>query len=139
MICTETILPLPGIPHRTFQPKTDQEMVDLYRSADVFVSTSWMEGFGLPPLEAMVCGTPVVTTNSGGILDFCEHGHSAYIVPPKNPESIAEGIMQVLTDQALAQKLVRGGLHSASRLTQQNFETNIVQAIEDIYHARISK
>jgi glycosyltransferase involved in cell wall biosynthesis len=138
MVCTETILPLPGIPHRTFRPKTDQEMADLYRSADIFVSTSWIEGFGLPPLEAMACQTPVVTTNSGGILDFCRHLKSAYITKPKDPKAIAAGIKEVLTNKKLAETLAYRGLKSASKLTKSNFEKKIVKALEDIYSKRTS-
>lgn len=136
LICTERILPLPGIPHKTFQPKTEQEMADLYRSADLFVSTSWFEAFGLPPLEAMACGTPVVTTNSGGVLDFATHLESAYITQPQNPESIAKGILSVLTNAGLARKLREGGLASAARLTTHQFEQKMVDTLEQIHQAR---
>jgi glycosyltransferase involved in cell wall biosynthesis len=137
MVCAETILPLPGIPHLTFTPKSDlKKMAELYRKADVFVSTSWMEGFGFPPLEAMACGTPVVTTNSGGILDYCQHLKNAYIVPPKNPKRIASAIREVLTNKALSDSLITGGMEPAGRLTQQRFEDSIVKALEDIYRNR---
>ncbi|PTM58849.1 glycosyltransferase family 4 protein [Desmospora activa] len=136
MICTERELPLPGIPHRTFQPTDDIEMVELYRAADVFVSTSWIEGFGLPPLEAMACGTPVVTTNSGGVMDFCRHLESAYVVPPKHPEAVATGIRSILSNPNLARRLVRGGEETASRLTKRSFAENIVVALEQIERDR---
>lgn len=139
MICTERILPLPGIPHKTFRPADDEEMAELYRSADVFVSTSWVEGFGLPPLEAMACGTPVVTTDSGGVMDFCTHLDSAYVVPPKNPRAIAEGIYSVLSHPKLARRLVQGGEKRAARLTKSIFKQNIVDALEEIYRSRLQK
>ncbi len=136
MICTERILSLPGIPHKTFQPKTEQEMAELYRSADVFVSTSWFEAFGMPPLEAMACGTPVVTTNSGGVLDFATHLESAYITRPQNPDSIAKGILTVLTNENLARKLSQGGLQSAQRLTITHFKQKMVDTLEKIHRDR---
>jgi glycosyltransferase involved in cell wall biosynthesis len=136
MICTERNLSLPGIPLRTFAPKCESEMAELYRSADLFVSTSWFEGFALPPLEAMACGTPVVTTNSGGILDFCSHRKSAYIVQPKDPKLIAKGIVQVLSKERLAQKLVKHGLKSARNLTKSYFEQQIVNVLERIYQEK---
>ncbi|MFC4077963.1 glycosyltransferase family 4 protein [Salinithrix halophila] len=138
MVCTERVLPLPDLPHRTFQPSDDQEMADLYRSADVFVSTSWVEGFGLPPLEAMACGTPVVTTNSGGVMDFCSHLESAYVVPPKDPQAIAVGIRSVLTNPSLAGRLVQGGFRSAKRLTLLAYQQNIVAALKMIHSERQS-
>lgn len=140
MICPERKLMLPpSIPHHIYSAKTAKEMAEHYQTADLFISTSWFEGFGIPPLEAMACGTPVVTTNSGGVLDFSEHMKSAYIVEPKNPISIANGILSVLSNPALAQTLREGGLQSAAKLTQQNFEEAIVEALETIYEERKMK
>jgi glycosyltransferase involved in cell wall biosynthesis len=136
LICPENKLSLSGIEHRVFQPSSDQEMANLYRQADVFVSTSLVEGFGLPPLEAMACGTPVVTTNSGGVLDFSAHHYSAYIVPPKNPRAIAKGMVSVLKNKKLARQLVQGGLQSANRLTKSAFEDKIIHALQVIHSYR---
>jgi glycosyltransferase involved in cell wall biosynthesis len=136
MICTERELPLPGIPHRIFRPKNSEHIARLYRTSDVFVSTSWFEGFAIPPLEAQACGTPVVTTNSGGVLDFCEHLKSAYIVEPKNPKSIAKGILSVLRNKRLAYRIRKGGLRSGQRLTKGFFDQSIVDALEAIHAER---
>jgi glycosyltransferase involved in cell wall biosynthesis len=133
LICPENTLTIPDIPCRTFKPKDAMEMAELYRSADVFVSTSWFEGFSLPPLESMASGTPVVTTNSGGVMDFCQHHKNAYITRPKDARSIATGIINVLSNPKLAEILVKGGLETARKLTKQNFETTIVKALETIH------
>jgi len=136
LICTEKPLRLPGIPHKIYQPKTDRQMAQLYRSADVFVSTSWYEGFGLPVLEAMACKTAIVTTNSGGILDFCHHGKSGFIVPPKQPRALAAALLKVLNNRQLHQKLRIGAYRSALRHTKRKFEQDIVNALEGIYQSR---
>ncbi|MCZ8513591.1 glycosyltransferase family 4 protein [Paenibacillus filicis] len=137
MVCPEKILSLPsGIPYRTFGAVSDKEFAELYRTADVFVSSSWIEAYGFPPLEAMACGTPVVTTNSGGILDFSEHLKSAFITPPRDPRSLALALQAVLTDEDLYQTLIRGGLESASRFTQYNFEQRFVNVMEQIVRER---
>jgi glycosyltransferase involved in cell wall biosynthesis len=133
MVCTERALSLDNIPHNTFFPANEIDMANLYRGADIFVSSSWFEAFSLPVLEAMACGTPVVTTDSGGILDFCTHMESAYIVPPKKPERLARGMYEVLSNEVLYTRLADGGRASASRLTKANFAANIVNALEDIY------
>jgi glycosyltransferase involved in cell wall biosynthesis len=138
MICPERILPLPGIAHRTFQPQTDDEIATLYRAADVFVSTSWFEGFALPPLEAMACGTPVVTTNSGGILDFAEHHESALITSPRAPEELAYAVKRILNSHHLRGHILRGGLKSAREHSQRRFERRIVRALEKIHRERTS-
>jgi glycosyltransferase involved in cell wall biosynthesis len=139
MICTEVPLPLPGIPVRVFRPETTEIVARLYRTSDLFVSTSWFEGFAIPPLESMASGTPVVTTNSGGVLDFCEHMKSAYISTPKDPRSIAKGIYAVLTRPKLANQLILGGRQSAARLTKLHFENNIVTALQNIHQQRLNK
>jgi glycosyltransferase involved in cell wall biosynthesis len=137
MVCPEKILSLPlGIPYRTFGAVSDKEFAELYRASDVFVSSSWIEAYGFPPLEAMACGTPVVTTNSGGILDFSEHLKSAFITPTHDPSSLASAIQTVLTNEDLYQTLISGGLQSANRFTQHNFEQRFVNVLEQIYRER---
>jgi glycosyltransferase involved in cell wall biosynthesis len=136
MICTETPMPLPGIPVRIFRPKTSYEMSRLYQTADLFVSTSWFEGFAIPPLEAMACGTPVVTTNSGGVLDFCQHLKNAFICQPKDPKSIARGILTMLSHPTLSKRFSRNGLLQASTMTESAFEAQFVQVLEQIHNAR---
>lgn len=85
----------------------------IYSSADVFVSSSWVEGFGLPGLEAMACGTPVVTTASGGVSEYAIPDKTAIIVPPQNPQALAEGIVKVLRDQVLRKALIENGITKA--------------------------
>lgn len=136
MVCTEGDLSLPGVPYRIFQPATDDEMAELYRGADLFVSTSWFEAFALPPLEAMACGTPVVTTNSGGLLEYCEHLKNAILTQPKNPDELAAGMLRVLRDQELAASLASEGLATAARFTKEKFLNHMISVLEDIARDR---
>ncbi|MGG1518497.1 glycosyltransferase family 4 protein [Paenibacillus oryzisoli] len=138
LICPDGIMSLSqlDIPERIFRPKDEFEMAELYRTADVFVASSWFEAFSLPPLEAMACGTPVVTTNSGGVMDFCKHMESAYVTTPKDARGLAQGICAILSDPPLADKLARGGGVSAARLTKALFERNMVNALEEIVRKR---
>ena len=71
----------------------------MYRLAGVFVFPSLYEGFGLPPLEAMASGTPVVTSNVSSLPEVA--GDAAVLVDPYDPEAIADGIYRVLTDEDL--------------------------------------
>lgn len=137
LVCPEKKLSLPGIPYHVFTPANDAEMAQLYRAADLFVSSSWFEGYALPPLEAMACGTPVVTTNSGGVLDYCSHLQNSYIVPPRNPVLLADGILSVLTNEALYNKLVFGGLHTSKHFSHTRFEQEIVHTLEAIHAERM--
>ena len=83
----------------------DETLAVLYRLAAVFVFPSLYEGFGLPPLEAMACGTPVVTSNVSSLPEVA--GDAAVLVDPYDVESIVDGIERVLTDPALGAELRR--------------------------------
>lgn len=85
----------------------DDDLPALYTGADLFVFPSYYEGFGLPPLEAMACGCPVVASNRASIPEVCKD--AAYYVDPYSVEEIAEGLAKVLTDSELKWKLVQKG------------------------------
>lgn len=87
------------------------EMVHLIRKAAVLVFPSFYEGFGLPPLEAMSYGCPVVVSNVASLPEVC--GDAAIYVDPYDANSIAVGIQKVLVDNMLRQDLVRKGLEQA--------------------------
>ncbi|MBS1819824.1 MAG: glycosyltransferase family 4 protein [Acidobacteria bacterium] len=93
----------------------EQTLAVLYRLAGVFVFPSLYEGFGLPPLEAMASGTPVVTSNVSSLPEVA--GDAAELVDPYTPESIADGIYRVLTDVDLRRSLRRKGLARAHQFS----------------------
>jgi D-inositol-3-phosphate glycosyltransferase len=78
-----------------------------YSAADVFASTPWYEPYGLTPLEAMACGTPVVCSAVGGIKFTVADGVTGYLVPPREPTRLAERLEQVLADRDLRRRLAR--------------------------------
>jgi glycosyltransferase involved in cell wall biosynthesis len=89
----------------------DETLASLYRLASVFVFPSLYEGFGLPPLEAMASGTPVVTSNVSSMPEVT--GDAAVLVDPYNVGSIVDGIARVLEDPALSAELRRKGIARA--------------------------
>ena len=86
----------------------DKTLAVLYRLASVFVFPSLYEGFGLPPLEAMASGTPVVTSNVSSLPEVV--GDAAVLVDPYSAEAIADGIIRVLRSTHLREDLRRRGL-----------------------------
>lgn len=107
--------PLPQGPYTAFHPKSDAELVDLYRTSAVYVHASWWEGCPLAPLEAMACATPVVAAASEGIMEYAVDGENCLLVPPQSPDALAEALKSILKDKALHRKLVEGGLETVKR------------------------
>jgi glycosyltransferase involved in cell wall biosynthesis len=99
----------------------------LYRLASVFVFPSLYEGFGLPPLEAMASGTPVVTSNVSSLPEVV--GDAAILVDPYDPDSIAEGMKQALTDSELRATLIARGL---AKVREYSWEQSVVR-IREVY------
>ena len=93
---------------------SDPALVDMYNDADVFVFGRKFEGFGYPPLEAMACGTPVVTTDCAGVSEYAIHAVNAYVAPD-DEEHIAKAISRLLRDPSLYNRLVEGGLETARK------------------------
>jgi glycosyltransferase involved in cell wall biosynthesis len=106
----------------------EETLAVLYRLAGVFVFPSLYEGFGLPPLEAMASGTPVVTSNVSSLPEVA--GDAAVLVDPYDPQSIADGIYAVLTDEHLRRELRHKGL---SRARQFSWEAS-VRRVREIYY-----
>ena len=86
----------------------NEDLVILYNEASLFVFPSLYEGFGLPVLEAMACGTPVVAANTSSIPEIA--GDAALLVEATDPEAISKAMAQVLSDDQLASEMVQKGL-----------------------------
>jgi glycosyltransferase involved in cell wall biosynthesis len=103
------------------------DLAALYSMADVFVFPSLYEGFGLPPLEAMACGVPVVCSDRGALPEVV--GDAAVLVDPLRADELAGAIERVLTDGALRRDLVARGHARAATFTWER----CVTATEDFY------
>ncbi|MCM8811699.1 MAG: glycosyltransferase family 4 protein [Candidatus Omnitrophica bacterium] len=109
-------VPLPtGCEAQAIRAQREDEMAAFYRRCDIFVLSSRMEGFPLPPLEAMACGCAVVTTDCGGMREYAKDGTNCLIVPAANPRALAQAILRLLQDSSLRRKLIGGGQETAER------------------------
>jgi len=91
------------------------ELVDLYRGAAVFAYPSLSEGFGLPVLEAMACGTPVVTSDGSSLPEVA--GEAAVLVDPGEPAEIAAGLERLLSDRTLREEMTAKGFDNVARFS----------------------
>lgn len=94
------------------------ELRDRYAGADAFVFPSeWDEPFGLVPVEAMACGTPVVATGTGGSAEFMADGANCLLYPAGDPEALAAAVRRLAADGALRAALADGGRRTAAELS----------------------
>ena len=120
----------------TFTGQRGRETLRYYYSAaDVFVTTPWYEPFGITPLEAMACGTPVIGSAVGGIKHTVRDGHTGYLVPPNDPAAVAEKLVLLLTDPSLRQRMGRASLRHVRR--QYTWEQMALQTA-DLYEEVVS-
>lgn len=102
----------------------------IYNLADVFVFPSFYEGFGMPPLEAMACGTPVVCSDASSLPEVVDD--AALTVPPHDHEGLADAIARVLEDPALADELRRRGVERARQFTWERTARETLAVYETI-------
>lgn len=98
------------------QPRDDGSMRSFYQSLDAFVFCSMSEGFGLPPLEAMACGVPVVSTDCGGVREFMD-GQNGVLVPVGQPALLAGALHEMWRLPARRQRMRDLGLMTAARFS----------------------
>jgi len=109
---------------------SEQTLAILYRLAAVFVFPSLYEGFGLPPLEAMASGTPVVTSNVSSLPEVA--GDAAVLVDPYDTDSIVDGLRRVVGDPGLAADLRARGLLRAREFSWERSVERTLQVYRDI-------
>jgi glycosyltransferase involved in cell wall biosynthesis len=94
---------------------SDEDLAPLITGAEAFLFPSLYEGFGLPILEAMACGTPVLTSNCGAMQEIA--GQAACLIDPHDPQSLREGLLHMARDENLKIRLRAEGLVHAQKYT----------------------
>ncbi|MBW8868766.1 MAG: glycosyltransferase family 4 protein [Acidobacteria bacterium] len=112
----------------------DQTLAVLYRLASVFVFPSLYEGFGLPPLEAMASGTPVITSNVSSLPEVV--GDAALLVDPYSAQAIADGILQVLRSMHLREELRRRGFARVRDFSWERSARQVRSVYEEVVMSR---
>ncbi|HYE31496.1 MAG TPA: glycosyltransferase family 1 protein [Methylomirabilota bacterium] len=110
----------------------DADLPDLYRAADAFVYPSLYEGFGLPPVEAMACGTPVVCSSRGALAEVVDN--AACIIDPESEQSIQQGLEMIACNEERKKALVAAGLRQARKFSWDT----AAQATLNVYSRALS-
>lgn len=116
--------------------KQRDELKYYYNAADIFVTTPWYEPFGITPLEAMACGTPVIGSRVGGIKYTVQHGRSGLLVAPKDPDALKLAVLELAEDKALRKAMGQEGL---SRVKATFTWQAVATAIDNVYNRSAAK
>jgi glycosyltransferase involved in cell wall biosynthesis len=108
----------------------EEDLAKIYNLARLFIYPSLYEGFGLPPLEAMACGCPVVVSNAASLPEVC--GEGAIYVNPYEVTGIAQGIDRVLKDEALRIRLAAKGRERASQFSWERAAVEHLKVFEEL-------
>jgi glycosyltransferase involved in cell wall biosynthesis len=106
----------PKIPVEFVGKLFGESLAKFYSKAHIVFMNSWYESFPLPPIEAMACGTAVVTTRLG-TEDYAFDDKNSLVVPPRNPELLAESIIRLINQPSLASRLAKSGVETAQHFT----------------------
>jgi glycosyltransferase involved in cell wall biosynthesis len=100
----------------------------IYNLADLFIYPSLYEGFGLPPLEAMACGCPVIASNSSSIPEVV--GDAAITVDPYSADEIGDAMYRILTDDELKHIMIEKGIKRAEMFSWEKSAMNMLELIQ---------
>lgn len=109
---------------------TELELAHYYSSAALLAYPSLYEGFGLPPLEAMACGCPVVTSNTSSLPEVV--GEAGIMVDPHDINSLARAMRRVLTDARLRDDMIRKGLEQAKKFSWEEAARETMKVYEKV-------
>lgn len=110
---------------------SEDELVLLYNGASMFLYPSLYEGFGMPLLEAMACGTPVITSNVSSMPEIA--GDAAFLINPDNGKELKAAVLKLLNDKNLRNNLIARGLKRAKEYSWVKTATKTLAIYESIY------
>lgn len=109
---------------------SEEELIKIYNLASVYSQPSLYEGFGLPVLEAMVCGVPVVAAKTQALVEVGED--AAVFVDPEDPSDIARGLKKVLEDESLHRDLSKKGIERARRFSWERVADETIRVYKEV-------
>jgi len=109
---------------------SETDLAKIYNAVDLFVFPSLYEGFGMPPLEAMACGTPVITSNTSSLPEVV--GNAAIITDPYDTEGLAEKMYTLLTDQTLCRSIIKKGLARSKVFSWEEAAKKTLEVYEQV-------
>jgi glycosyltransferase involved in cell wall biosynthesis len=111
---------------------TNTDLPAIYNQCRIFLYPSLRESFGIPMLEAMRCGVPVITSNTSSMPEITG-GEAAYIVDPFKPEEITAGIEKILSDENYRNNLIEKGFRQSAKFSWKNMAQKVLELYKTVY------
>jgi phosphatidyl-myo-inositol alpha-mannosyltransferase len=126
-----------GIPNVSFMGRASEaELAEYYRTADICCAPATHgESFGIVLLEAMACGKPVIASNIPGYASVAHHGNDALLAAPKNPESIAQALLQLINNKSLREQMGVKGRANAEKYSWSSVSEKVLRLYGDVMGA----
>ena len=104
-----------------------EKIVEFHQKLSVFISVSTRESFGVAVLEAAACGVPAITSNVGGLPEVNQNNYTGYVIPPNDPEKLANSIFKLFKDKNLKDQMEENARDRVAK--QFNWNKNVTQMI----------
>jgi glycosyltransferase involved in cell wall biosynthesis len=116
-----------------------EQMRQAYYDSDIYINSSWYEGFGLPSIEAMACGIPLIQADNHGLDSIVIDGKNCLLIPPNNPRKMAEAIEAIINNDSLQGELIRNGIETSKRFSKEKQYPMFVAGFEKILNGSLDK
>lgn len=110
---------------------SDEDLPIIYQLSELFLFPSLREGFGIPIIEAMACGVPVITSNTSSMPEVA--GNAAYLIDPNKTEEISQGILKIMADNTFKKQLIEKGLKRSKEFTWNNTALKVLKQYNELY------
>lgn len=119
-------------PEKAIVNPPQKEIGEILRKTDIYICNSEYESFGLPTLEAMTCGSAIITTDTGGMRDFVRENENGLIVKKHDLSDLIEKIEMLIIDKQLRQKLSQNGIKTAKTMTWDDSVEKLIKYYQEI-------
>lgn len=114
------------------KPNNDKEIAYYMNKSHIFVFTSWWEGFGLPPLEAMACGCAIVTTNAGGISEYAIALENSLVYEARNQHELIKSLNMLILDKNLQENLSKNAIKKTNEFSWEKSTEQLLHILRSI-------
>lgn len=116
-------------------PPQEELVQDIYNRSRVYLCPSWMEGWHLPPAEAMACGCALVSTEMGGVRDYAENEKTALLAPVRDVDGLARQLVRIMGDRDLQTRIAEAGNQRIQRFTWEESATALEETLMAGFHS----